>query len=87
MPGDIEQERIHAAIFEVKAGTHGEATRECFESAGAALVQKGAQAVILGCTEIPLAFDPREVQYLSVNPTRILAQAAVDWALGKRAEH
>jgi aspartate racemase len=87
VPGDIEQERIHAAIFEVKAGTHGEATRECFESAGAALVQKGAQAVILGCTEIPLAFDPREVQYLSVNPTRILAQAAVDWALGKRAEH
>ncbi len=86
VPDAVGQERIHAAIFEVKAGTHGDATRECFESAGAALVQQGAQAVILGCTEIPLAFNPRKVPYISVNPTRILAQAAVDWALGKRAQ-
>jgi aspartate racemase len=85
VPDDIEQERVHAAIFEVKAGSHSDSTRECFESAGASLVQKGAQAVILGCTEIPLAFNPGKVNYLSVNPTRILAQAAVDWALGKRA--
>lgn len=86
VPEDTEQERVHAAIFEVKAGTHGEATRKFFQSAGAALVSKGAQAIILGCTEIPLAFNSHEAQYLSVNPTRILAQAAVDWALGKRVE-
>jgi aspartate racemase len=47
-------------------------------------VDAGARAVILGCTEVPLAFEPKEVNYPTVNPTRILAEAAVAWALGKR---
>ncbi len=82
-PQDEEQERVHTAIFEVKAGVHNTATRGTFESIGASLIQRGAEAVILGCTEIPLAFNPGEVNYLSVNPTHVLAQAAVDWALGR----
>lgn len=44
-----------------------------------ALIQKGAQAIILGCTELPLAF--REDHYNGVpliDPTAILARALIE---------
>ncbi len=83
-PDDEGQDRIHKAIFQVKAGRHNRITQKTFESMGARLMKRGAGAVILGCTEIPLAFDPDNAGYLTVNATRVLAQAAVDWALGMR---
>jgi aspartate racemase len=48
------------------------------------LIEAGAKAVILGCTEVPLAFETNEVIYPSVNSTRILAGAAVAWALSNQ---
>lgn len=83
-PDKEDQERVHRAIFQVKTGRHGRSTRRVFESVGARLIRSGAGAVILGCTEIPLAFDPDAVSYATVNATHVLAQAAVDWASGRR---
>jgi aspartate racemase len=85
VPDEACQERVHASIMQVKGGRQDENTRRTLQSVGAGLVRSGAEAVILGCTEIPLAFDPAAVDYPTVNPTRVLAQAAVDWALGRRA--
>jgi aspartate racemase len=83
-PPDEEQARIHAGIFDyVKVGNTGPEPHALFEAAGARLIEAGAESVILGCTEIPLAFDEGAVGYPTLNPTRILAQAAVTWALGK----
>jgi aspartate racemase len=82
-PNEKDQAETQAAIAQVKAGIHSEAAREQFHSIGANLVQAGAEAVILGCTEIPLVFDPGAVRYPSLNSTLILAEAAVNWALGK----
>lgn len=76
-PADDEQESIHAAIREVKAGRAGTRIRELFRSAGAGLVARGARAVILGCTEIPLAFDESAAGYPVVNTTRVLAKAVL----------
>jgi aspartate racemase len=84
VPDVRSQERVHSAIWQVKAGTQGRATQRTFESIGAKLSRRGAGAVILGCTEIPLAFAPDNVDYLTINATRVLAQATVDWALGRR---
>jgi aspartate racemase len=85
-PPEEEQDRVHSGIFNyVKVGNAGPEAHALFESAGRRLVESGAEAVILGCTEIPLAFDEGGVDYPTLNPTRILAQAAVDWALGRAA--
>jgi aspartate racemase len=86
LPSDGEQKTVQAAIAQVKAGVHNRSTQDTFESIAKRLVKSGADAIILGCTEIPLAFDPYDVDCPSINPTKILAQAAVDWALGKRKE-
>jgi len=82
-PNEREQAEIQAAISQVKAGIYSHATQQRFHSIGAKLVQAGAEAVILGCTEVPLVFDPNTVGYPSLNSTRILSEAAVNWALGK----
>lgn len=84
VPETADQELVSAAIYKVKAGTQDEKTRQSLESVGAKLISLGVQAVILGCTEIPLAFNESSVGYPCLNPTRSLAQAAVDWALGRR---
>ncbi len=81
-PNEKEQIETQAAIARVKAGIHSAAARDKFHSIGEKLVQAGAEAVILGCTEIPLVFDANAVKYPSLNSTQILAEAAVNWALG-----
>lgn len=82
-PNEADQQRVHAGIFQVKAKTYGHGTYDTFESIGASLIKAGAGLVILGCTEVPLAFDPKRAGYPSLNATRVLAQAAVNWALEK----
>ncbi len=82
-PDETSQARVHQAIIEVKEGVHNEQTGFSLESIGEDLVRRGAGAVILGCTEIPLALNPFRVPYPCINATRVLAQAAVDWASGR----
>jgi aspartate racemase len=79
-----EEERVQTAIVQVKAEGGNPWTKKVFESAARRLVDMGAKAVILGCTEIPLYFDPDCISRPCLNTTRILAQASVDWALGKK---
>jgi len=84
VPQDADQERIQQGIFQIKAGSYDRAKQDTFETIGAGLIRAGAGAIVLGCTEIPLAFNVERVSYPVVNATRVLAQAAVDWALGRR---
>jgi aspartate racemase len=83
LPDDADQLRIQMGIDQVKTRTYSRSTQETFQDVGRRLMKAGADAIILGCTEIPLAFNPDEVDYASLNSTQILAEAAVHWALGK----
>jgi aspartate racemase len=84
VPDAGDQARLQGGIFQVKAGTYDCARQDVFEYIGSKLAAEGAAAVILGCTEIPLGFNPNRVDYPVINSTRVLAQAAVEWALGRR---
>ena len=48
----------------------------------AELGRRGAEGIILGCTEIPLLIKPGETDRPMFDTLRIHAQAAVDFALG-----
>ena len=84
LPDQEDQLRIQVAIDQIKAGVHDRSTRETLQSIGAHMADAGAESIILGCTEIPLAFNSAEVNYPTLNPTRILAEVAVEWALAQR---
>jgi aspartate racemase len=71
----------------VKSGVLTGPPRERADSALASLVERGAEAVILGCTELPLLYHEGCVKNTPlINPTQILAEACVDFALGKEPE-
>ncbi|MBN2345664.1 MAG: hypothetical protein JXO51_04675 [Candidatus Aminicenantes bacterium] len=45
--------------------------------AAAHLEARGARVLVLGCTEIPLAFNPERATVPVLNATRVLAEAAI----------
>jgi len=78
LPDESDQAFLQSAIAEVKAGKHSEETRKKLLIIGTRLIEAGARAIILGCTEIPLVFDSGAFPYCSLNSTFILAEAAVN---------
>ena len=78
-----QRELIDTAIDRVKAG-HPEHAAPLFEAAARRLVARGAQRIILACTEVPIAFErlPAEWRALTLDATGTLARACVAWSLG-----
>jgi aspartate racemase len=72
-----EQARVTAAILAVKAGDLGPTGREHVRAVAAALAARGAQVIVLGCTEIPLVTDPDALPVPVLDGTEILAAAAI----------
>lgn len=81
VPEPDDQGIVDRAIRAVKAGDLGPPIRKDVRRVGGQLVARGAQAVVLGCTEIPLVVDPREWTVPVLDSNRILAQATVRAAL------
>jgi aspartate racemase len=73
----VETEYVMKAIMKIKAGNSGKESEDLLAVAGAHLEAKGAQVLVLGCTEIPLAFNPNRARVPVVNATRVLAEAAI----------
>jgi aspartate racemase len=89
VPDDEHQDRVMAAIYGEEGVKAGFTTGSCvddLQTALASLVVKGADAVILGCTELPIllqASDEYSVEDRSVivlDPTEILARRCVAFA-------
>lgn len=72
-----EDARVLAAIKSVKAGDLGKTVRSRVRAAAAALARRGAGAIILGCTELPLVMAAGDAPVPVLDGTEILAAAAV----------
>lgn len=78
VPNDDAQERcVMRAIHCVKAGKTGREVTALVGEAAAFLIERGAQAVITGCTELPLVFRDGDASVPVVDPTTVLAEAVV----------
>ncbi|MEU0070816.1 amino acid racemase [Streptomyces sp. NPDC006332] len=71
-----QQPQVMAAVRAVKAGDHGAAAAPLADAARQ-LTEQGAQAVIAGCTEIPLGLPAEAVDVPLIDPAVILARALV----------
>lgn len=82
-PSTKGQQAVMDVIYKgVKAGNYSLDVSD-FRRAMEELLESGAQALVLGCTELPLAFERFHLEYPSVDPTLVLARAAVREAGGK----
>jgi aspartate racemase len=84
VPSEDDQNIIHQIIYnELCLGKILDTSREIFVQVINRLKTEGAQAVILGCTEIPLLVCARDVTVPLYDTTAIHAQKAVELALEK----
>ena len=84
VPAPEFQRLVTEAIFGpegIKAGVYGPARARLLR-AGQHLVERGAQALIAGCTELPLVLRPGDFAVPWIDPTEILARAALRRVLG-----
>jgi aspartate racemase len=73
---------VHDVIYsELCAGIVNERSRTRYCEIGRALIERGAQGLILGCTEIGLLVDQSHFEVPVFDTTRIHAEAAVEAAL------
>ena len=78
IPGTEDRERINTIIFdELTYGRFEESSKQYFIRVIEVLRERGCDAVILGCTEIPLLISENESPLPAIDSTRTLARAAL----------
>lgn len=83
IPDDGDRADVHRIIYdELCHGNVNDASREVYQRVIETLAARGAQAVILGCTEITLLIKPEDSVLPVFDTTALHAQAAVEWAIG-----
>ena len=82
MPKEQDREQINEIIFtELVNGIFTEKSRLYFNEVIEGLKQAGCEAVVLGCTEIPLIVELSDCPLPSLDSTRLLAKAALKKAI------
>jgi len=82
IPDNEEREIIHNVIYnELCLGIIKDSSKERFKNIIKNLITRGAEGVILGCTEIPLLVKQEGVEIPLFDTTTIHAKSAVEFAL------
>lgn len=82
IPGQTDRLEIDRIIFsELVYGNTTEPSREYFKRVIGQLQRQGCDAVVLGCTEIPLLVNPSSSPIPTLDSTRLLADEALSFAL------
>lgn len=81
-PDAQQKDRIDTIIFdELVKGTFKGSSREYFQNVVSDLANRGCDAVVMGCTEIPLILGPEDTEVPLLDSTGLLASAALHEAL------
>jgi aspartate racemase len=82
IPDDADRDIVHKVIYgELCMGLVHDASRAEYRRIIQRLVDRGAQGVILGCTEISMLVGPFDSPVSLFDTTRIHARKAAEWAL------
>jgi aspartate racemase len=82
VPDAAQRDDVHRIIYEeLCLGEIREDSRQRYRAVMADLVARGAEGIILGCTEIGLLVGAADTTVPTFDTTRIHAEAAADWAL------
>lgn len=84
VPDEAQREQVHRIIYdELCVGVVKDESRRVYQDIIADLERRGAEAVILGCTEIGLLIKPEDSVLPVFDTTSIHAQAAVEYAIAE----
>tara|TARA_B100001013_G_scaffold307413_1_gene210944 strand:- start:2231 stop:2953 length:723 start_codon:yes stop_codon:yes gene_type:complete len=77
-----DQKSCMQLIFDVKKGKYSKSTKTDMVRLADQLIQKGADIIVAGCTEIPLILDTKSINVPLVSSTEVLAKRTVEIAIG-----
>src|SRR4051794_35583650 len=82
VPDAADRAEVHRVIYEeLCVGVVREESRAAYQAVMARLVERGAEAVLLGCTEIDLLVGDEDAAVPLFDTTRLHAERAVELAL------
>ena len=82
IPNEKDRKKINDIVYDELANGHfTEKNRVYFNQVIDKFAEAGAEAIVLGCTEIPMLVDPADCPLPTLDSTRILARAALNRAL------
>ena len=82
-PGGDDRAQVDRIIFEeLCLGDIRPASQAAYRAVMERLVAQGAEAIILGCTEITLLVDAADASVPLIDSTAVHVEAALDWMLG-----
>jgi aspartate racemase len=76
-PDPRSQDSVMGAILEIKAGRIAGRPRAAIVRAARKLIARGAEAVIAGCTEVPLALRQGDIEVPLIEPMAVGARACI----------
>jgi len=83
IPDEAERALVHRVIYdELVGGAVRDESRAAYLAVIGRLRERGAEGIILGCTEIMLLIGPNDVDIPLFDTTRLHALDGVDFALG-----
>ncbi len=78
LPDSSNQDALMRVIYDgVKAGKECESYSRDVENVVESMKQEGAEYFILGCTELPIAFNALKLPVSTIDPTEELAKSAI----------
>ena len=84
VPDEHDRADVHRIIYdELCHGVVDDSSREVYRRVIDRLAARGAQAVILGCTEITLLIGPDDSSLPVFDTTALHVHAAVEWAIAE----
>ncbi len=81
-PSSAEKDAVHAAIYDTRYGIKAvspvtEQATSVLKTTAGTLINNGAEAIIMGCTEIPLAMATSSLSVPKIDPTEVLARTLI----------
>lgn len=83
LPSDAELDAFMELVDRIKVGDSGPDVSAAMKALADAQVRRGAAAIIIGCTEIPLVLDATMVSVPLVSSTEVLAAETIRLARGE----
>ena len=84
VPDEGERRDVHRIIFEeLCVGAVREESRRRFREVMEGLRRRGAEGIVLGCTELPTLISERDTELPLFNSTQLHVEAALELAMGK----
>ena len=76
-----QQEVMNRVIEHVMGGNQSNEDVNSLKDIGNSFLEQGAEAIIMGCTEIPLAINQSHTDVRLFDTNKIIIEAAVDFSL------